>query len=205
TRRRPPRISPAFRPKSPPITGLKYRRRSRRQPPGRQAHKGLRPAVAAGTTREFLRRPMNLKPIVLCLLAAGLGIGLARAAANGSLAEPIRIVRAVGPEGQGNAAASPAWKQLAAADATALPALLAAMDGANELALNWLRSAVDTIAARELRAGRALPITALTKFLRDGQHHPRARRLAYELIQRGDASVAQALLPGMLDDPSTEL
>jgi len=64
---------------------------------------------------------------------------------------------------------------------------------------------VDTIAARELRAGRALPITALTKFLRDGQHHPRARRLAYELIERGDASVAQALLPGMLDDPSTEL
>jgi len=121
------------------------------------------------------------------------------------LSESLRAVRAVGPEGQGNAQATAAWKIVAGADAKSLPVVLAAMDGANELTLNWLRAAIDTIAAREQAAGRPLPVRDLERFIKDTKHHPRARRLAYELVQGSDRQAAQKLLAGMLDDPSAEL
>ena len=65
-----------------------------------------------------------------------------------NLSKAIQTLRAVGPEGEGNAAAAKAWQTLTKADAKALPAILAAMDGASPLAANWLRGAVDTIAGR---------------------------------------------------------
>ena len=113
----------------------------------------------------------------------------------------IQTIRAVGKEGQGNAAAAKAWQRLAKAEASALPEILAAMDGANPLAANWLRAAVDTIAAREGK----LPLGNLQKFLANKNHDPRARRLAFELIQRTDPKLASQLIPGMLNDPSVEL
>lgn len=116
----------------------------------------------------------------------------------------LRTIRAVGAEAKGNAAASKAWQQLAAADGDALVPILKAMDDANPLALNWLRSAVDTIAAREVASGK-LPVASLEKFLNETEHHPRARRLAFELIARAEPSRAEALLGRMMDDPSTEL
>lgn len=144
--------------------------------------------------------------ILLCvLLASAFTAGFLEAAPASKLAEPIQIIRAVGPEGRGNTEAAVAWQKLAAADANALPQILSAMDGANELALNWLRSAVDAIAGRELVAGRKLPVAALEKFVRDTKQHPRARRLAYELIARDDPARAQRLMAGLRDDPSTEL
>ena len=142
----------------------------------------------------------------LLVLAVGLVcVGQLHAAPSPKLADSIKVIRAVGPEGLGNAKASEAWKQLSAAEAAALPTILAAMDGANPIALNWLRAAVDTITARELAAGRKLPVAALEKFVRDTKHHPRARRLAYELIVRDDPAKAQSLIAGLRDDPSTEL
>jgi hypothetical protein len=121
------------------------------------------------------------------------------------LANSLRAVRAIGPEGQGNAEASAAWKTIAAANVAALPTILAAMDGANELAVNWLRAAVDAIAAREQAAGRTLPSRDLERFLKNTRHHPRARRLAYELLLASDRQTADKLLRGLLDDPSAEL
>jgi hypothetical protein len=146
-----------------------------------------------------------MKQIILPALV-GLLIGVA---ANGAsvprLADSIKTIRAVGPEGKGNAEAGVAWKKLSTAEASALPTILTAMDGANELAINWLRAAVDAIAARELAAGGKLPVPALEKFLRDTKHHPRARRLAYELIERADSARAEILIAAMRDDPSSEL
>ena len=146
-----------------------------------------------------------MKQILLLLLAALVLTGPTHAATSPKLSEPIRVIRAVGPEGRGNAAATDAWKTISSADAAALPVILAGMDGANDLAVNWLRSAVDTVAGRELAAGHALPIVALVAFVRDTQHHPRARRLAYELVARADAGQAQKLVVGLRDDPSPEL
>jgi hypothetical protein len=139
------------------------------------------------------------------LLAGALATGFVQAATPSKLADSIKAIRAVGPEGLGNAQASEAWKRISTDDAASLPAILGAMDGANELALNWLRAAVDSIASRELEAGRKLPVVALEKFVRDTKHHPRARYLAYELISRVDAPRASRLVDGFRDDPSTDL
>jgi hypothetical protein len=111
------------------------------------------------------------------------------------------VLRAVGPEGHGNAAAAAAWQEVAEADATAVPTVLAAIDGAGPLAANWLRAAVDAIAGK----AAALPLPALEAFLVDQRHDPRARRLAYELLRSQDAARAEAIIAGLLDDPSVEL
>jgi len=148
---------------------------------------------------------MNTKTLILTL--AALAPGLPRTVAQTPLdsAQSIRSIRAVGPEGRGNAEASLAWKILARGDASSIPALLAGMDDANDLAVNWLRSAVETIAAREPDSAAKLPVAELGKFLLETRHHPRARRLAFELIARVDPDNAGKLLPGMLNDPSQEL
>lgn len=144
----------------------------------------------------------NLRPPWLLVLLALCWSPPAFAA---TITKSLQTLRAVGPEGQGNAQASAAWQDVARADARSLPQILEAMDGASPIALNWLRSAVDTIAARELAAGQPLPIANLEKFMAKKSHHPRARRLAYELIAQAEPDRAAKLIAGMLDDPSTEL
>lgn len=127
------------------------------------------------------------------------------AAIPGPLQQPLATLKAVGPEGTGNAAAREAWRQVAAAPGTALPALLESMDGANDYALNWLRAAVESVAQRETAAGRALPVAELEAFLKDTRHHPRARRLAYELILQANPDQARSLVPTFVNDPANDL
>ena len=126
-------------------------------------------------------------------------------AAPPEVSDAIKVIRAVGPEGQGNVEAAAAWKKLAQGNASQIPMILAGMDGADELIANWLRAAVDAIVSRELSANGKLPTADLLKFIEDTQHNPRARRLAYELIARLEPKTAEKLLSGMLDDPSLEL
>jgi len=147
----------------------------------------------------------DMKRLILLLLLGSMGHTSANAASASRWAEPIKVICAVGPEGRGNAEASVAWKQLATADATALVDILGAMNGANELALNWLRSAVDTIAARDSAAGKKLPLDALEVFLRDTKNQAQARRMAYELIAGTNPARAEALIAGMVNDPGREL
>jgi hypothetical protein len=149
---------------------------------------------------------MSLNRLLLALLVViALPAGTALSAPSRELAAALKSVRAVGPEGQGNAAASAAWPKVAGADIKSLPSVLGAMDGANDYALNWLRTAVDAISSRALEDGERLPLADLNKFLADTRHHPRARRLAYELIARVDTTASQRLLPTFLNDPSNEL
>ncbi len=117
----------------------------------------------------------------------------------------LMTLKKVGPEGRGNAEAAGAWQTISKADAQSIPVLLAAMDDANDLAVNWLRAAVDTIVDRELKAGGKLPTDALRAFLGGTRHHPRARRLAFELIARVEPVEADKLVPTFADDPSVEL
>ena len=118
-----------------------------------------------------------------------------------SVSDSIKTIRAVGPEGQGNTAAAKAWKSLAQADAAALPEILRAMKDSSPLSANWLRAAVDTIADR----GGKLPQQALLDFIADQKQEPRARRLAFELIQKSNPKLADKLIPGLINDPSVEL
>lgn len=147
---------------------------------------------------------MNVKGLLfggMILVGTGAFPATPPEALKGTLA----ALRAVGSEGKGNVEAAAAWKRLVQAETSSLPAILAAMDDANDLAANWLRSAVDAIVERELRAGGVLPVAPLRDFLRDTRHDPRARRLAYELIVRTAPKTAEELIPGMVNDPSLEL
>jgi hypothetical protein len=116
----------------------------------------------------------------------------------------IKTILKVGPEGQGNAVASPALKELSQGQSKDLVTILAAFDGANPLAANWLRSAFESIADRELRATGKLPQAELEQFILQTQHDPRARRMAFEWLLKVDAGAADRLIPGMLNDPSVE-
>lgn len=114
-------------------------------------------------------------------------------------------IKAVAKEGAGNQEAGAAWKDLVAMGGPALMPTLSAFDAASPVAANWLRSAVNAIAEKEVAAGRKLPAVELEKFVLDSKHAPVGRRLAYELLSEADAKAPERLLPGMLNDPSNEL
>jgi len=117
----------------------------------------------------------------------------------------VQAICAVGPHGAGHAAAIAAMKQLGQANVAQIPAILAGMDGANPLAANWLRAAVETIAQRELDRGGRLPQAEFEAFLADTSHLPQARSLAYDLVLRVDPAAKSRLVPKLLQDPSMEL
>src|SRR5262245_433945 len=143
-----------------------------------------------------MRRCLGL--VLVLALAAG-------AAASEGLSGAVDAVRRAGPDGKGSAEAARAWQQLAQADVGDLPALLAGMDGANPVARNWLRSAVERVLERADAEKKPLPAKGLEAFLADRRHDRLARRLAYELICRADKTASQRLLPTFLDDPSPDL
>ncbi len=144
-----------------------------------------------------------MKRVLPTVLAAALFAAVSSRASE--LAEAIASVQAVGPQGRGHQEAAAAWERLARADVAELPTLLTAMDDANPLAANWLRTAVDAVAERAARRGEPLPLEELERFLLDRGHAPRARRLAYELLLSKDPKAEPRLIPDMLDDPSLEL
>ena len=130
---------------------------------------------------------------------------LAAAVPASEVEESVQVIRQVGPDGKGSAAAARAWRVLARAEPAHLPAILAGMDGASPLARNWLRSAAGAAVASAAGRGEALPVAELDRFLRDRGHDPQARRLAYEFLRDADPQAPDRYLPGMLDDPSPAL
>jgi hypothetical protein len=137
--------------------------------------------------------------LAACL--TGLDATFVRAA---DVAAAVKVIRAVENEGRGNKEATAAWRELAKSSAGDLPAILAGFDSANPLAVNYLRSAAETIAQRTLDANGKLPVAELEKFILDTKHDPKARRLAFELLTTVDPLAPDRLIPGMLNDPSVE-
>ena len=117
----------------------------------------------------------------------------------------IEAVRNIGPKGKGHKAASAAWKEIVKNDAESITTVLAGMDDANVLAINWLRAAVDTMAENTLKSGESLPVANIESFLLDADHHPRARRTAYEWLLKVDDTAYERLITKFVDDPSMEL
>jgi hypothetical protein len=159
-----------------------------------------------------MRAVATILMIGVCAAAAALSAEAAE------LAAPLRALQAVGPKGAGQREAAQAWATLVRdADAAALPAMLEAMDGANPLAANWIRTAIDAVAERGANRGEAFPAQAMEKFVLDVRHSPQGRRLAYEwLLQWGtrchdsrlpqfSSGLQDRLLRSMLDDPSLEM
>jgi hypothetical protein len=122
-----------------------------------------------------------------------------------SVAESLAVIRAVGPNGKGSAEAAKAWQAIAGADVGQIPTILAGMDGANPVARNWLRAAIDAVRDTARAKKSSMPAKEIEAFLAEKKHDPQARRLAYEILIEADAGAADRLLPTMLDDPSPDL
>ena len=120
-------------------------------------------------------------------------------------AQHIAIIQAVGPKGAGNPEAAAAFQALSGAKASSILPLLRAIEESNPIARNWLRSAVEVIVERELTDKKPLPFEELKKFLADRTQAPEARRLAFDLMLAIDRETSEKLIPGFIDDPSTEL
>ncbi len=141
---------------------------------------------------------MQIRPFIIA------GVLLASTLCHAQDAE-INSLLQVGPEAAHNAEATKAVTALSRLPATQLPRLLSALNPANELAANYLRSAIDTLVDRTLLAHGTLPLAEVRAFLLDIRNQPRARRLAYEILARVSPEDAASLLPSFANDPSVEL
>ena len=135
---------------------------------------------------------------LLCLTTVG-------AAFADEVDDLLADVTAVQPRGEGNSAASEAVRELSRADASALTRILAAMNEANPLAVNWLRGAFEAIASRAARSEDGLPADELEAYLLDRDHSGRSRRMAYDWLVKADPTAPDRIIPNMLDDPSPEM
>lgn len=146
-----------------------------------------RAIVATGGARRCLPWMM-----VLILVTPAMG--------SDSSTETLQTLQGTG----GAAAARAAVKQLVDGGADSLVPILQGFQGATPLGANWLRSAFETIAEAEARAGRDLPEDQLTEFILDTQNAPAARRLAYEWLLKQDEALEARLIPGLLQDAQPE-
>jgi hypothetical protein len=161
---------------------------------------------ARANAEEILMRSRRPRRTAVLLLLSWFTLSPDLTGANtDDLTALLASIKAVGREGKGNAEAGKAWRRLVQLGPDALPAVLAAMDGADPAATNWLRAAADAIAERALEARQPLPAARLEAFIRQTQHAGAARRVAYEWLTRIDPTAADRLLPGMLNDPGAEL
>jgi hypothetical protein len=154
---------------------------------------------------NFVREVSPMRSIVLRSLGVFTIVACTAAAPASELDDLLATIRGVGSEAKGSPAAAKAWKRLVERRAADLPAIFAALDQANPLAANYLRSAIETISQRETSRGGKLPAKELEAFLKDTRHDPRGRRLAYEMLAGIDPKAPDRLIPGMLNDPSVEL
>src|SRR5206468_8262545 len=115
------------------------------------------------------------------------------AAADSEAKALIDQILSVGREGTGNLKASAAWRELVRLGPDALFQILSAFDQADPVAANWLRSAVDAIAERELANRRSLPTSKLEAFVRETKHSGVGRRLAYEWLVKMDPAAPARL------------
>ncbi|MCS6975415.1 MAG: hypothetical protein NZM31_00215 [Gemmatales bacterium] len=148
--------------------------------------------------------PKTIVSISLGLLVAFLVVSPA-SPSEANVESAIKAILAVGKEGKGATEAARALRELSRQEADVLPALLAAMDQASPEASNYLRAAVEAVADKAITQGKPLPVKQLEAFVQDHKHHPKARRLAYDLLLHVDPTLPERWLPGMLQDPSLEL
>ena len=120
---------------------------------------------------------------------------------SGSLAR----LKAVAREGKGNEEAAKAWKDVVGRGPEALLPTLAAFDGADARAANWLRSAVDAICENALAKKQPIDLRKLDCFILDQTAPGTGRALAFEWFSRLDPEAGADLGTRFADDPVREL
>ncbi len=105
-------------------------------------------------------------------------------------------------QGRGTSDGRAAWDRLSLAKADALPLLLEGMNTKDIPASNWLRTAFDRIADREMKTGgKGIDQGKLLAFVKDPTKQGRARRLGLELVERFQPGATAMLNLDWLDDP----
>ena len=150
-------------------------------------------------------KPSMIRITLACIVTLLLLPAIGPAGKAAEIDTALETIRSVGSEGKNNPAASQAWGELVKSPSASLIPILAAMQGANPLARNYLRAAFDTIAARERAAGKGLPLEQLRAFLANHANDPAARRMAFEAIVTSEPQAKQAMLADALNDPSLEI
>ncbi len=130
-----------------------------------------------------------------CLLAVAVG----RAADEQD--ESLQTLLNVGQYPAGEPAVSAAWRQVAAWDVNRLSEVLTALDQADPVARNWLRSAIDGILEKSTAP---LPKDVLQRIVADPSRGLASRRVAWELLESVDAELVASLIPSFLHDPAAE-
>jgi hypothetical protein len=137
--------------------------------------------------------------------AAFAALFLAFGGPDEDLASSLAKLKAVAPEGKGNEEAARAWREVVSRGPEALLPALAAFDGADLRAANWLRSAVDALVEGAVAKKQPLDLQSLEAFIVDAKGPAVGRALAYEWLARLDPAAPDRILPGLLDDPGREL
>ena len=112
-------------------------------------------------------------PALILLFMAALSVPCAVPASADEFGDDLQAITSVGPRGEGHDAATAAVRRIERANAASLTRILAAMDGANPLAVNWLRGAFESVADRVLSETGSLPVDQLEIFLADTAREPR--------------------------------
>jgi len=129
------------------------------------------------------------------------GLLSATAYEDDSLTAALKAVCAVESNGAGHESAVEAMKELNAASIDQVPEIIKAMDDANKLSQNWLRSAVVSAIAR----GGELPREQVQSILDEKSHCSSGRLLAFEILTDGNETLAAEMIPGFIQDPSLPL
>lgn len=134
--------------------------------------------------------------VATCLLCLSL---------TGQAADPVtdalQVLDRAGSQGKGSAAAQAAAESLLQHGIEILPNLFRHMDTENLVAANWHRYVYQQIVDRELaKPEPRIPAPFLRDYILDSKHQGRARRLAWDLLDRVDPQFRQQQMPRMLDD-----
>lgn len=130
---------------------------------------------------------------------------LVLAAPQDDLAGSLAKLKAVAREGKGNEEAARAWKDVVSRGPEALLPTLAAFEGADARAANWLRSAVDAICENALAKKQPIDLQKLDCFVLDQTAPGTGRALAFEWFSRLDPEAAAEQGTRFADDPVREL
>jgi len=142
------------------------------------------------------RAALSLGSLALTLLGSGL------AAQESDLGGALARIKQVDRLGAGHADATAAVAELSHLPASRIPEMLRGFAGANPLAANWLRAAVEASAERD-PAG--VPVDTLTGFLDDRTQDTRARSLAFDLIVAARPETKEPWIDSFINDPCLEL
>ena len=114
----------------------------------------------------------------------------------------VQILIDVKGKGEGNLSAGEAWLKISSLPPSSIPNLLNAMNHANPIGDNWIRSAIEKISEN---SESSLPVKKILQFLEDKSNSGEAREQAFQVLQSSNKDHAKKLIPTFLKDPTISL